>query len=78
MSEDAPRMLWMDANQLLDFEATWPRHTGAKEERIRDELGLTPGRYYQLLGRAARSMEGQAHDPITSHRLIRRQLSVRR
>jgi hypothetical protein len=38
---------------------------------IRRELGVTPARYCQLLMRAAVSIEGQAHDPITAHRIIR-------
>ncbi|WP_431800287.1 DUF3263 domain-containing protein [Microbacterium kunmingense] len=65
----------MDVGTLLDFEARWPRHTAAKDNRIRDELGITPARFYQQLHRAARSLEGQAHDPITSHRLINGRLS---
>lgn len=65
----------MDVGTLLDFEARWPRHTAAKDNRIRDELGITPARFYQQLHRAARSIEGQAHDPITSHRLIFGRLS---
>lgn len=65
----------MDVGTLLDFEARWPRHTTAKDNRIRDELGLTPARFYQQLHRAARSLEGQRYDPITSHRLINGRLS---
>ena len=57
---------------LLDFEATWPRHTGAKENAIIDTLGMKPARYYQLLGRVAASTEGQEHDAVTAHRVIRR------
>lgn len=62
----------MSTGELLDFERTWPRHSHAKENAIRDR-GLTPARYYQLLHRAARSLEGQAHDAITAHRVLRRQ-----
>jgi hypothetical protein len=56
---------------LLDFERAWPRHSHAKENAIR-ERGLTPARYYQLLRRAAVSLEGQAHDAITAHFILRR------
>lgn len=56
--------------ELLDFEAAHPQHTGSKEIRIRDELGITPARYYQLLHRAADTQEGQAHNPHTA-RIIR-------
>ena len=56
--------------ELLDFETANPKHTGAKEIRIRDELHTTPARYYQLLHRAADTQEGQAHNPTTA-RIIR-------
>lgn len=68
----------MEATRLLDFEAAWPRHTSAKEELIRDELRIPPARYYQLLSRAAASLEGQSHDPITAHRVMRRLRQSRR
>lgn len=61
----------MGTGDLLDFESAWPRHSHAKENAIRDR-GLTPARYYQLLHRAAASLEGQAHDAITAHRVARR------
>ncbi|WP_249353716.1 DUF3263 domain-containing protein [Microbacterium sp. 2FI] len=57
---------------MLDFEQAWPRHSGAKEEAIIRQLGMKPARYYQLLRRAAASMEGQAHDALTAHRVLRR------
>jgi hypothetical protein len=59
------------AVELLDFERTWPRHCHAKENAIRDR-GLTPARYYQLLHRAAGSLEGMAHDAITAAHVRRR------
>lgn len=62
----------MTSGELLDFERAWPRHSGAKEGTIIRELGLKPARYYQLLHRAAASLEGQAHDAITAHRVVRR------
>lgn len=62
----------MGTGDLLDFERAWPRHSGAKENAIIDELGLKPARYYVQLHRAARSLEGQAHDPITAHRVNNR------
>lgn len=54
---------------LLAFEAAHLRHSGVKEHAIRETLGLTPARYYVLLSRVARSLEGQAHDPITARRV---------
>ena len=56
---------------LLGFEAEWRRHAGAKEEAIRAELGMSPARYYQLLGRLIDTADAQAHDPMLVKRLRR-------
>lgn len=56
---------------LLEFEAEWRRHAGAKEEAIRSELGLSPARYYQLLGRLIDTVEALEHDPMLVKRLRR-------
>ena len=60
----------MRPDALLDFERAHPRHTGGKEEAIIRDLGIKPARYYQLLHRAAVSLEGQAHDPFTAKRVM--------
>lgn len=56
---------------LLAFEGEWHRHRGAKEEAIRTELGLSPARYYQLLGRLIDTVEALEHDPMLVKRLRR-------
>jgi hypothetical protein len=56
---------------ILAFEAEWRRHAGAKEEAIRADLGLSPARYYQLLGRLIDTADAQAHDPMLVKRLRR-------
>ena len=56
---------------LLALEAAMPRHSGAKEEAIRAELGLAPARYYQLLGRLIDTEPALAHDPMLVRRLRR-------
>ena len=56
---------------LLDFEVEWRRHAGAKEEAIRAELGISPARYYQLLGRLIDTTDAQEHDPMLVKRLRR-------
>ena len=56
---------------ILRFEGEWRRHVGAKEEAIRADLGLSPARYYQLLGRLLETAEAQAHDPMLVKRLRR-------
>lgn len=59
---------------VLDFEARWHGHSGAKEEALRAELSLTPARYYQLLGRILESADAVAYDPVLVHRLRRLQI----
>ncbi|MGM7677657.1 DUF3263 domain-containing protein [Microbacterium sp. A94] len=66
----------MKAVDLLAFESVWPRHDGTKELTIRRDFGVAPARYYQLLGRAAVSIEGMATHPITARRV--RERSMRR
>lgn len=56
---------------ILDFEAQWGRHGGAKEEAIRAQLALSPARYYQLLGRLIETTEALAYDPMLVKRLRR-------
>ena len=67
----------MGTGELLDFERAWPRHSHAKEIAIRGR-GITPARYYQLLHRAAASLEGQAHDALTARRVRERARPVAR
>ena len=44
---------------------------GAKERAIREELGLAPVRYYQLLNALLDDRRALAHDPVTVNRLRR-------
>ncbi|QEU97524.1 DUF3263 domain-containing protein [Streptomyces kanamyceticus] len=44
---------------------------GAKERAIREELGMVPVRYYQLLNALLDDARALAHDPITVNRLRR-------
>jgi hypothetical protein len=62
---------------ILRFEGEWMRHVGAKEEAIRSDLGMSPARYYQLLGRLIDTAEAQEYDPMLVKRL-RRLRDVRR
>jgi len=63
---------------ILDFEAAWRTHAGAKEEAIRSELDLSPARYYQLLGRLIDTADAQRHDPMLVKRLRRMRDTARR
>jgi hypothetical protein len=44
---------------------------GAKERAIREELGLAPVRYYQLLNALLDDPRALSHDPVTVNRLRR-------
>ncbi|MEU6825696.1 DUF3263 domain-containing protein [Streptomyces atriruber] len=44
---------------------------GAKERAIREELGMVPVRYYQILNALLDDTRALAHDPITVNRLRR-------
>lgn len=59
----------MTPQALIRFESRWPQHTPAKVSAVRRELGLTPARYYQLLDRAAHTVEGITADPITARKV---------
>ncbi|MFF2526518.1 DUF3263 domain-containing protein [Streptomyces liangshanensis] len=48
----------------------WPG-PGAKERAIREGLGISPTRYYQLLGALLDDPRAAAHDPVTVNRLRR-------
>jgi hypothetical protein len=57
---------------VLAFERrSWPG-AGAKERAIRDRLGISPTRYYQLLNALLDDPRALAHDPVTVNRLRRR------
>ncbi|WP_329460267.1 DUF3263 domain-containing protein [Streptomyces sp. NBC_01497] len=44
---------------------------GAKERAIREQLGMSPTRYYQLLNALVDDPAATAHDPVTLNRLRR-------
>ncbi|MEU9011167.1 DUF3263 domain-containing protein [Streptomyces sp. NPDC048479] len=49
---------------------SWPG-PGAKERAIREQLGISPVRYYQLLNALLDDERALAHDPVTVNRLRR-------
>ncbi|MFJ4920940.1 DUF3263 domain-containing protein [Streptomyces sp. NPDC088725] len=56
---------------VLAMEAGgWPG-PGAKERAIRERLGLSPTRYYQLLNALLDDPAAAEHDPVTVNRLRR-------
>jgi hypothetical protein len=56
---------------ILDFEREWWQHPGAKEDAIRQTFGLSPARYYQVLGKLMDSEAALAYDPMLVKRLQR-------
>ena len=70
-SEEAAPGLTDLERSILDFEGRWREHVGAKEEAIREQLELTPSRYYQLLGRLLDGREALEYDPMLVKRLRR-------
>lgn len=56
---------------ILDFEREWWQHPGAKEDAIRQTFGLSPARYYQVLGQLMDSEAALAYDPMLVKRLQR-------
>lgn len=56
---------------ILEFEKKWWRYPGAKEQAIRDDLGMPATRYYQLLNALLDRPEALVHDPVLVRRLRR-------
>lgn len=56
---------------VLAFEAEHPEPGPRKNEAIRLQLQLSPGRYYQVLERLADSVEALRADPVLIHRVQR-------
>jgi Protein of unknown function (DUF3263) len=56
---------------VLDFERGWRLVPSAKGSAIRERLGLSPTRYYQVLRRLADDPDAAAYDPLVVHRLRR-------
>ncbi|MEU6126403.1 DUF3263 domain-containing protein [Streptomyces sp. NPDC047123] len=71
MSEQQPAELSGRDRAVLALERrSWPG-PGAKERAIREELGMVPVRYYQVLNALLDDARALAHDPITVNRLRR-------
>nr|WP_030546141.1 DUF3263 domain-containing protein [Streptomyces albus] len=56
---------------VLAVERRSWRGPGAKERAIREQLGLSPTRYYQFLNALIDDPRALAHDPVTVNRLRR-------
>ncbi|GAA4911700.1 uncharacterized protein DUF3263 [Stackebrandtia albiflava] len=57
--------------EILAFEARFWRDAGAKEQALRDELGMTETGYYQALARLLDEPAALEHSPALVNRLRR-------
>lgn len=57
--------------EILDFERTWWRSPGAKEQTIRERFDMSPTRYYQVLNALIDNPAALASDPLLVKRLRR-------
>ncbi len=72
-----PAGLTRREHEMLAFERQWWRHAGAKETAIREQFGVPPTRYYQVLNALVDRPAALAADPLLVRRL-RRLRSARR
>lgn len=67
----SPSSLSERDREILAFERRWWRYAGAKESAIRDELGLSATRYYQILNRLLDTPAALETEPAVVTRLRR-------
>jgi len=56
---------------VLDFERSWWKHAGVKEQAIKERFEMSATRYYQLLNELLEKPAALACDPILVKRLKR-------
>ena len=61
-----------EEHAIMRFESRWWRLAGSKDAAIRDELDLSPTRYYQLLHQLVGRDDVHAAYPVLVNRLRRR------
>ncbi|MEU3713719.1 DUF3263 domain-containing protein [Streptomyces catenulae] len=66
----------LDKAVLAVERRSWPA-SGPKERHIRERLGLSPTRYYQLLNALLDDPRALRHDAGTVNRLLRRRAARR-
>ena len=57
--------------EILDFERSWWKHAGVKEQAIKERFEMSATRYYQVLNELIENPAAMAHDPILIKRLKR-------
>jgi hypothetical protein len=56
---------------ILDFERSWWKHAGVKEQAIKERFEMSATKYYQLLNELLEKPGAMEHDPILVKRLKR-------
>jgi hypothetical protein len=56
---------------VLEFEGSWWLYPGPKDRAIREHLGMSSTRYYQVLRRLLDDEEAARHAPLVMRRLRR-------
>ena len=56
---------------ILDFERTWWKHAGVKEQAIKERFEMSATRYYQILNELLEQPAALEYDPILVKRLRR-------
>ena len=56
---------------ILDFERTWWKHAGVKEQAIKERFDMSATRYYQILNELLEQPAAMEYDPILVKRLKR-------
>jgi hypothetical protein len=56
---------------ILDFERSWWKHAGVKEQAIKERFDMSATRYYQVLNELLENPAALDHDPILVKRLKR-------
>ena len=56
---------------VLDFERSWWLVPGPKDRAVQEHLGMSAGRYYQVLRGLLDDSEAMAYDPLTVRRLLK-------
>ena len=57
--------------RILDFERSWWKHAGVKEQAIKDRFDMSATRYYQILNELLEKTAALDYDPILVKRLKR-------
>jgi hypothetical protein len=56
---------------ILDFERSWWKHAGVKEQAIKEHFDMSATRYYQVLNELIEDPRAAIYDPILVKRLKR-------